>query len=144
MATFSAPLTRLLKKAFSAEDTPDPWDDEIDEAVRTKESTAICSKCLEPGADETWLCRNCGWPSGDYVNVNPYLYIYSIGAFFRSGVDGSVNLTPSKILGLGTIALWEYGVFAPVYWVRLFQAKHQQSNADSSTPTDNLNESNSE
>ncbi len=88
MATFKAPLTRLLKKAFTAEDTPDPWDDETDKAVRDRETTAVCTRCLEPGANETWLCRNCGFPSGGYVNNMPYLYIFSIGAFFRSDLLG--------------------------------------------------------
>ena len=98
MAKFKAPLTRLLKKAFHAEDTPDPWDEETDKAVRGRETTAVCARYLELGANETWLCRNCGFPWGDYINTMPYLYIFSIGAFFRSGVDGTARLTLSKVL----------------------------------------------
>ena len=100
MAIFKDPLTRLLKKAFPAEDTPDPWDDETDKAVRGRETTAVCTRCLEPSANETWLCRNCGFPSEDCVNTMPYLYIFSIGAFFRSGVEGTARLTLSKVLGI--------------------------------------------
>ncbi len=120
---FNGPLARVLQNAFPVNDTPNPWDDEIDEAVRGTETTAVCTKCLEPGAHDTWMCRNCGWPAGEYVNMMPYLYIFSIGAFFRSGVDGSVRLTFTKMLGLGFIALCEYGIFAPLYWIRLVHAR---------------------
>ena len=122
MAKFKAPLTRLLKKAFHAEDTPDPWDEETDKAVRGRETTAVCARYLEPGANETWLCRNCGFPWGDYINTMPYLYIFSIGAFFRSGVDGTARLTLSKVLGIGIIATSQYRLFSPIYWVSLFFA----------------------
>ena len=122
MAAFNGPLTRILKKNFPAEDTPDPWDEETDKAVRGRETITVCTRCLEPGASETSVCRNCGFPSGDYVNTMPYLYIFSIGAFFRPAVDGTTSLTFSKVLGIGIIAIGQYGLFAPIYWVRLFFA----------------------
>ena len=53
MAIFKAPLTRLLKKAFPAEDTPDPWDEETDKAVRGRETTAVCHE-----VPRTWRERN--------------------------------------------------------------------------------------
>ena len=86
MTTFKGPLAQALLKAFQVDATPDPWDEKIDEAVRGKEFPAVCPRCLKPGSDETWLCPKGGWPTDDYVNVMPYLYIYSIGAFFRSRV----------------------------------------------------------
>lgn len=52
-----------------------------------------------------------------------YINIFSLGAFFRSGVDGSVPLTKFRIAGLVLTALIHYHIFAPLYFYRLYRAK---------------------
>ena len=121
MSRYNGPLARLLKAVLFF-DIPDPWDKEVDEQVRSFDAKELCLECLNPITPFEYLCPNCGWPCGKYVNQMPYLYIFAQGAFFRSGVDGTVRLNKKKILCLAFLATVIYSVFVPIYWFRLYRA----------------------
>jgi|TARA_B110000208_G_C11597093_1_gene368559 hypothetical protein len=118
---FNGPLYTLIRKLWDFEDVspytliePEKKEDEIE--------VPLCLNCLEPLRDHGWFCSKCGWPSSFYASQMPYIKIFCLGAFFRSGVDGSVNLTKFRITGLLIAALFQYHIFAPFYFYRLYRA----------------------
>jgi len=96
--------------------SPDPWPYEIDRAVKAKDAIPVCVNCLYPQIDRDWFCPHCGFPTGDYVAVMPYLQIFVVGEALRKGVIGP----PERRIGvqafLIVFAVAEYAFFAPVYW----------------------------
>ncbi len=118
MKRYNGPLMKLI----SGFDIKDPWPEEVYDELNGPDAVELCIDCLEPQKKGNWLCHNCGWPTGTYNNVMDYMYIFSIGALLRSGVDGSVKLTKLRIFGLALFSLLEYTVFAPFYWYRLYNA----------------------
>ncbi len=58
-------------------------------------------------------------PTGAYNNLNPYLYIFSLGEALRQGVYGAVRLNLLTVVDYVLLSAAEYVVFAPLYWYRL-------------------------
>jgi hypothetical protein len=106
---------RWLKKTPLS---PDPWDAEIAAEVASPDCTPLCHRCLEPHDLSRNLCPNCGAPVGQYINVMPYLYIFSIGHVFRIGTTERIKKSPLVVLGFLLVAVGQYSVFAPIYWVK--------------------------
>ena len=103
-------------------DVSDPWSKEVGDSLNSPDAAELCLECLEPQERGHWICHNCGWPTGPYNNVMDYMYVFSIGALYRSGVDGSVELNKFRVFGLVLFSFASYGPFAPIYWYRLLNA----------------------
>jgi hypothetical protein len=100
-----------------ASKTPaDPWPTEIDVAVRDREAVPLCINCLFPQEAHRWFCPHCGFPTGDYVAVMPYLQVFVVGEVLRKGVMGPPERRIGVQLFLVLYSLAEYTFFAPIYW----------------------------
>ena len=111
-------LIRWLRKAASS---PDPWSQEVEEALQKEDALPLCPHCLAPQEQETWFCGECGNSIGPYNNLNPYLYIFSLGDLFRRGVTEHVRRSPLVVVGFLLLSLSEYIIFAPYYWFLFFR-----------------------
>jgi hypothetical protein len=103
-------------RRLASKSTPDPWPQEVDEAVRNREAVPICLSCLYPQGERSWLCPHCGFPAGDFVTLMPYLQNFAIGELFRRGVMGPPERSMGRNSLLTLLSLGEYGFFAPIYW----------------------------
>ena len=113
---FNGPLARLLRREFAEARRPDPWSTEVDAAVRESSAVPLCTNCLFPQEENRWFCPHCGFPTGDYVAVMPYLQVLVIGEVLRRGVMGAPERRIGPNVFLGLLALSQFAVFAPVYW----------------------------
>ena len=101
-------------------DTPDPWPSDIDAAVRAPNAIPVCHHCTTPCELPVWFCPACGAAIGQYNNVLPFIRIFSIGEALRSGVGPEAHFTPFRALAYVSLGLMQYGLFAPLYLIRLF------------------------
>ncbi|ACB76884.1 hypothetical protein [Opitutus terrae] len=116
---FNGPLAQMLRRAFR--DTPNPWPDEIEKAVRAPEAVPLCLNCLAPQTRDGWFCPHCAFPTGDYVAVNPFSQIFVLGELFRRGVTGAPEKRVGVHLFLLVCSVTQYAAFAPVYWFWLWR-----------------------
>jgi len=119
-------VVRLVRWIQQAAPQPDPWDKEIEEAVQAEDAVSLCPHCLAPQESETWFCAECGCSIGPYNNLNPYLYLFSVGDLFRAGVSGRVRRSPLVVAGFVVFSLLEYTLFAPFYWFLFFRNLRRQ------------------
>jgi hypothetical protein len=96
--------------------TPDPWDQDVAEALEKEQAGPLCHRCLSPHDDRANFCATCGAPVGIYTNWLPYPYLFSIGHTMRIGTSGEFRRSPLTIAGFFLLGLAEYTIFAPVYW----------------------------
>jgi hypothetical protein len=94
----------------------DPWPPEFDQAVKDPKAVPLCINCLFPQGPDGWFCPHCGYPTGDYVAMMPYLQIFVVGELFRQGVMGPPVRHGGVQLFLVVFSLSQYGFFAPIYW----------------------------
>ncbi len=109
-------LYLLLRWLTSGPLTPDPWSPEIEAELARSETAALCHRCLCPHDDLVYFCPECGAPVGEYTNLLPFPYLFSIGHTLRIGSSGEFKRTPLTVAGFFLMALAENAVFAPVYW----------------------------
>jgi hypothetical protein len=100
---------------------PDPWDADMDMAVRQPDAIPVCHRCLTPQSPGSWFCPECGTAVGPYNNSLPYVYIFSIGEVFSAGAWRNVPVTPVTVIGFLLASVCKYTVFAPFYWFRLWR-----------------------
>jgi hypothetical protein len=100
---------------------PDPWGKDVDDAVHQSNAAPLCYRCLSPHDEDCCFCPECGSATGLYNNLNPYLYIFSLGEMLRLGVSGPIKRNVTTILGYLLLSLSEYLIFAPLYWFFLFR-----------------------
>jgi hypothetical protein len=112
---------RIVRWFQQAIPSPDPWSQEVQDALQRDDTLPLCPQCLAPQPQETWFCAECGQSIGPYNNLNPYLYIFSLGDLFRSGVTGRLRRGPLVVLGFLLLSLSEYIIFAPYYWFLFFR-----------------------
>jgi hypothetical protein len=117
---------RLLQRWFSAPVSPDPWGPEVADALDQPDATAVCPHCQCPSERTRWFCPECGRAVGDYNNLNPYLYLFSMGEVLREGTTGRVRKSWLTIVGFVFLSLIEYTLLAPVYWFLLFRNLSRQ------------------
>jgi hypothetical protein len=117
MKRYNGPLYWLVRKLWDFE-VPSEYP-EYEECP--EDAQPLCLNCLEPEDGHQWFCKQCGWPTSFYGSQMPFIKVHCLGAYFRSGVDGSVPLTPFRITGLVVTSLVHYHIFAPLYWYRLYQ-----------------------
>lgn len=120
---FKGPLYHVLRRLWNV-DAPNPYG-----TVELVESTdepevPLCLNCLTPEEGHQWICPDCGWPTSFNGSQMPYIQLFCLGALFRSGVDGSVELTRFRTIGLIVLSILYYHIFSPLYWYRLSQAKN--------------------
>ena len=113
-------FTDAARRWWRSLDTPNPWSDELDDAVRAPDAIPVCHRCTTPCEFPVWFCPTCGAAVGPYNNILPFVRIYSVGEALRSGVGPEAHFTPFRTMAYVCVGLMEYQVFAPVYFVRLF------------------------
>lgn len=131
----------ILKWTWKIQKTPDPWGSEVSAALDENQATPLCPNCLTPHEEADHFCRECGGPVGPYTNLLPFPYLFSIGHMLRSGTSGSFRRSPVPVIGYFLVAIVEYAVFAPVYWVflikNMLQLRDRPRPAEASLEGDN-------
>lgn len=106
-----------------------PWPDEIQQAVHDRGAIRVCHRCLTPQEHLGWFCQKCGAATGPYNNVMPFVYIFSTGEVFRTGVDERVRFPKWVQISYFPIGAFEYLIFFPFYLFRLVRAKKRRMKA---------------
>jgi hypothetical protein len=105
---------------------PTPWSDEIQEGVQRPDAVQICHHCLTPQEHPGWFCQKCGAATGPYNNCMPFINVFSTGEVLRAGVDPKINLPRWVRPTYWLVGLFEFGIFTPFYWFRLFRAQKRR------------------
>jgi hypothetical protein len=105
---------------------PNPWSDEDQEAVSQPEAVRICHRCLTPQEHVGWFCPECGAATGPYNNFMPFVNVFSTGEVLRAGTDGKTKFARWVYPVYFVVGLFEYFLFAPFYWYRLFRAQKRR------------------
>lgn len=121
-------LWRLWRYWVRLPVTPDPWGQEIAQALESPQASPVCPHCQCPHEPNRWFCPECGRAVGEYNNLNPYLYLFSLGEVLREGTSGRVRRSWLTVTGYILLSLVEYAVFAPVYWFFLFRNLARKNN----------------
>lgn len=100
---------------------PDPWPEEMDREVRTREAFPVCHRCFLPLEYEKnrWFCSDCGAAVGPYNNILPFIRIFSLGEVMRSGVGPEAPLTTFTICGYILVSYTQFWLVFPFYVFRL-------------------------
>jgi hypothetical protein len=127
-------LASWIRAWWRSFDKPNPWPDEIEAAVRAPDAIPVCHCCATPCELPVWFCPDCGAAIGPYNNVMPYIYLFSVGEALRSGVGPEAHFTPFRTVAYVVIGLAEYGVFAPLYFIRLYRNYRRLKGAPNNGP----------
>ena len=100
-----------------------PWSDEVQEAVNGPGALRVCHRCPTPQEHLGWFCPKCGTATGPYNNCMPFVYVFSTGEVLRAGVNPEFKFHRGVIPTYFFIGLFEFGIFAPFYWIRLWRAQ---------------------
>jgi len=114
-------FTGWIRKWWESLDVSNPWSEEIDKAARASDAIPICHHCTTPCELPVWFCPACGAAVGPYNNLLPFIRIFSIGEALRSGVGPEAHFTTFRTAAYISIGLVEYGVFSPLYFIRLYR-----------------------
>lgn len=107
----------LMRRLFTGPRSPDPWDEVVAAEIEREDATPLCHRCLTPHNSSAYFCPECGATVGEYTNLLPYPYIFSVGHTLRIGASGNFKRSPLTVIGFFVFSLLEYTLFAPVYWV---------------------------
>ena len=125
-------IYRLIRWFCTGPIQPEPWEKNVADAMESEEARPLCCHCLEPHSTDASFCPDCGAPVGQYTNLLPFPYLFSIGHLLRTGTSGDCQRTPLTVIGFVLLGIVEYSVFAPVYWLRLaFGSKRSLRRSDS-------------
>jgi hypothetical protein len=114
---------------------PDPWDAQVAADIAGGETVPLCHRCLEPHEVLLDFCPHCGAPVGDYTNLLPFPYLFSIGHTLRIGTAGEFRHSPLTVAGFFLIGVAEYSIFAPIYWFMFIKGLfHPQPDMPDSSP----------
>jgi len=119
--------------------TPDPWDDQTTAAMENDDAVPLCHHCLTPHSAAADFCPECGAAVGEYTNLLPYPYLFSVGHALRIGAFGNFKRSPLTVAGFLALGFIEYSVFAPFYWFRLLRNifyKPQSGSISDQPPTE--------
>src|SRR6478609_6375269 len=75
----------FVRRFLNSPKPAEPWGIEVTEALESGEATPLCHRCLSPHDELVNFCPVCGATVGQYTNLLPYLYIFSIGDLLRVG-----------------------------------------------------------
>jgi len=126
-------LVRAAKAWLAQPPSPDPWGPDVAAAMEQPDALAVCPHCQCPHEATRWFCSECGHGVGDYNNLNPYLYLFSLGEVLREGTSGRVRKSWLTVTGFIFLSLIEYLVFAPISWFLLFRNLSRQTTEPSLT-----------
>jgi len=124
-------IVRAFRAWISKAPSPDPWGAEIARALDGPDATPVCPHCQCPQEPTRWFCAECGRSVGDYNNINPYLYIFSLGEVLREGTSGHIRKSWLTVSGFVVLSLIEYTVLAPIYWFQLIRNLSRHSRPQS-------------
>jgi hypothetical protein len=124
----------ILKRISSGPVPPDPWDTEVAASLESDLAVPLCHRCLCPHTELENFCTECGAPVGEYTNYLPYPYVLSLGHSLRIGAAGEFKHSPMNVAYFMLLALAEYGLFAPIYWIRLILNAFSADLPSQSTP----------
>lgn len=109
---------------------PDPWGEQIAAELAEGNCTPVCHRCLTPHDPLVNFCPKCGAAVGEYTNLLPFPHLFSVGHGLRIGTSGGFKRSPLIVGGFILLAIAEYAVFAPVYWVMLFRNISEQQHTE--------------
>ena len=112
-------LWRFIWQAREHPSAPDPWDDQVKADLAKDDAVPLCHHCLKPHATVADFCSECGAAVGQYTNWLPFPQLFSLGHVLRLGTSGDFKRSPLTIAGFWLLALAEYTIFAPIYWIML-------------------------
>jgi hypothetical protein len=113
-------LCAAYRGLLAGQRTPDPWSEEVEQAVESPNAVPLCPHCLTPQQHEGWFCPECGSTVGPYVNYLPSVYIFSIGEATRGGVERRQPWNALLVVGYVLLAVGQFSILAPVYCLFLF------------------------
>ena len=120
-------LVMLVRWLLSGPTRPDPWNEEVAAAIAGENGVPLCHRCLAPHDPLVNFCAECGAPVGDYTNLLPYPYLFSIGHTLRIGTEGNFRRSPLVVAGFFLFGIAEYALLAPVYWFLFLKNLSRQS-----------------
>ena len=132
-------LGLFLQRLRVSPTTPDPWDDQVAAAIENDDAVPLCHHCLAPHSAAADFCPECGAAVGEYTNLLPYPYLFSVGHALRIGAFGNFKRSPLTVAGFLALGFIEYSVFAPFYWFRLLRNifyKPQSGSTSDQPPTE--------
>jgi len=132
-------LWLFLQRLKVGPTTPDPWDDQVTEAMENDDAIPLCHHCLAPHSAAADFCPECGAAVGVYTNLLPFPYLFSVGHALRIGAFGNFKRSPLTVAGFLALGFIEYSVFAPFYWFRLLRNifyKPQSGSTSDQPPTE--------
>jgi hypothetical protein len=106
---------------------PDPWGAEVDRQLQEDDLPPTCPHCSATYSEGDYFCPACGEAVGSYNNFNPYLYVFSLGQWLRTGTGGKINRSWLTITGYLLLSTVEYISLVltipllPVYWFLFFK-----------------------
>ncbi len=112
---------------MDARRTPDPWGEEVTNALESDEAVEVCHHCLTPQHHNGWFCPECGATVGNYCNYLPFVYVFSQGEVLRAGVMERLRPRALIVVGYVLLSLATLAVVAPVYWFWLYRNLHRTS-----------------
>ena len=112
-------ITARVRAWWRFPDSPTPWPEELDIAVRAPDAIPVCHCCTTPCELPVWFCPVCGTAVGPYNNILPFIRIFSLGEVFRSGVRPTARFTPLTVPGYILVAFQQLWFFALLYYLRL-------------------------
>jgi hypothetical protein len=130
-------MIRFYQRLIATPSRSDPWDEKVQLEIAEGNCAPVCHRCLTPHDSLVNFCPECGAPVGEYTNLLPFPYLFSIGHTLRIGTTGSFRRSPVTIAGFLFFGLVEYAVFAPIYWIFFFlNLSNQPRSTDSIEPTE--------
>jgi hypothetical protein len=122
-------LFRQLGKRAS---TPDPWDAQVAAEIEDDNATPLCHHCLTPHSPAVDFCHKCGAGVGQYTNLLPFPYLFSLGHTLRIGTCENFKRTPLTMAGFFVFGLAEYSIA----FLRNTFHKNQDTPAAGQTPAE--------
>jgi len=120
----------FLKRMVREPVAPDPWNRNIAAEIETEAATPLCHRCLTAHGASADFCPDCGAAVGQYTNWLPYPYLFSLGHALRIGTSGEFRRSPFTVFGYLLFSLYEYALFAPVYWILMLRSLGKQGEND--------------
>lgn len=120
--------------------SPDPWDAQVSNEMDDDSASALCHRCLSPHDSNVNFCMECGAPVGQYTNLLPFPYLFSVGHTLRLGTNGEFKHSPVIIcffiLFSLAVSIGWFLVFAPIYWFLFLRklSEAQQPSVPESPP----------